>query len=160
MAQHPGYSDVVADVTRVLTDRAVEARRNGARRVWIDPGIGFAKDLDDNLNLLAALGALVASGWPVAVGTSRKSSLGVLAGRADRRAQSAASPAASDPPPGDRLEGSLATALWAAQCGVDLVRVHDVADTIAAFDAAGFGATNSFSLDDEASASSFSPKER
>ena len=162
MAEHCRYDDVVAEVTEALIGAATEADRLGAPKVWIDPGIGFGKDLGGNLDLLAHLDHLVATGWPVALGTSRKSSLGVLSGRADRRATSSTSstsdgsgtpqPDAGDPLPGDplggdllvanppaddRLEASLATAVWAACAGVDLLRVHDVAATVAALAAAG-----------------------
>jgi len=92
--------------------------------VWIDPGIGFGKSLDHNLALLANLDVLVATGYPVMVGTSRKGMLGTLAARAD--------PAGVAPPPGDRLEGSLATAVWAVLRGASMVRVHDVAATVRA----------------------------
>lgn len=81
MAEHCGYEDVVAEVTEALAGAAAEAARMGAPKVWIDPGIGFGKDLGGNLDLLAHLDHLVATGWPVALGTSRKSSLGVLSGR-------------------------------------------------------------------------------
>ena len=131
MADHTDYVDVVAEVTSSLVDAASAASRAGASRVSIDPGFGFGKDLDGNLDLLAHLGHLVATGWPVAVGTSRKSSLGVLCGRADRTED----PNADDPPPGDRLEASLATAVWAAAAGVGLIRVHDVAPTVQALEA-------------------------
>ena len=100
--------------------------------MWIDPGIGFGKDLDGNLDLLAHLDQLVTTGWPVALGTSRKSSLGILSGQADRLID----PAAFDPPTEDRLEASLATAVWAATAGVEMLRVHDVALTVEAIAAA------------------------
>jgi dihydropteroate synthase len=97
--------------------------------VWIDPGIGFGKTLDHNLALLAHLDTLVATGYPVLVGTSRKAMLGTLAARAEPGGPR------SVPPPADRLEGSLATAVWAQLVGVAMVRVHDVAATLRARDA-------------------------
>ena len=84
MAEHCGYEDVVAEVTEALAGAAAEAARMGAPKVWIDPGIGFGKDLGGNLDLLAHLDHLVATGWPVALGTSRKSSLGVLSGNSSK----------------------------------------------------------------------------
>ena len=124
MQAAPTYRDVVAEVRDHLVARADEARRAGIAEVWIDPGIGFGKTLDHNLDLLANLDALVATGYPVLVGTSRKGMLGTLAARAD--------PAGAVPPPADRLEGSLATAVWALWRGAAMVRVHDVAATVRA----------------------------
>jgi dihydropteroate synthase len=86
--------------------------------VWIDPGIGFGKTTEHNLALLAHLEELVATGFPVLVGTSRKRFLGELLGRSD----GADGLVGTD----DRLEGSLATTTWALACGAAMVRVHDV----------------------------------
>ena len=93
--------------------------------MWLDPGIGFGKTLDHNLDLLANLDVLVATGYPVLVGTSRKPMLGRLAARAD-------GVDAPSRPPSDRLEGSIATAVWAMRQGAAMVRVHDVAATVRA----------------------------
>jgi len=117
MQQAPHYDDVVAEVRAFLLGRANAAVEAGVREVWIDPGIGFGKTVDHNLALLAHLGQLVAEGFPVLVGTSRKSFLGRLAGGADVD---------------DRFEGSLATATWALAEGARMVRVHDVAATVQA----------------------------
>lgn len=120
----PRYDDVVAEVRDHLVARAAEALAAGAPEVWIDPGIGFGKTGEHNLALLAHLDALVATGHPVLVGTSRKAFLGHLAARAD---------GVEGPRPAeDRLEGSVATATWAALCGARMVRVHDVAATVEA----------------------------
>jgi len=132
MQHRPRYDDVVAEVLDHLRGRAEAAEALGVREVWIDPGIGFGKTAGHNWTLLAALDRFVGAGWPVAVGTSRKAFLGALTAAAD----GAAEPAPTD----DRLEASVATALHAARCGARLVRVHDVAATVAALDAAGFGA--------------------
>ncbi|MGH9149477.1 MAG: dihydropteroate synthase [Acidimicrobiales bacterium] len=113
----PRYDDVVAEVRDFLAERAATARDAGVGEVWIDPGIGFGKTIEHNLALLAHLPALVASGFPVLVGTSRKHFLGVLAGGAG---------------PGDRLAGSLATAVHAMAHGAAMVRAHDVAATVQA----------------------------
>ncbi len=99
----------------------------GVDRLWIDPGIGFGKTLEQNLDLLAALDRFVASGVPVAIGTSRKSFLGTLLSDSDARGDRTAAAAV---PPEDRLDGSLATAMWAMLAGVALVRVHDVRATV------------------------------
>ncbi len=117
----PRYDDVVAEVRDRLVGWADDARARGVGEVWIDPGIGFGKTLDHNLMLLAHLDRLVATGYPVAVGTSRKSSLGHLLARSDGVDEVAAD---------DRLEASLATATWAMAQGVGLVRVHDVRATV------------------------------
>lgn len=117
----PRYDDVVTEVLDFLVERAEAARAQGVSDVWIDPGIGFGKTLEHNLALLANLDRFVATGWPVAVGTSRKGFLGRLLAQSDGTAD----PVPSD----DRLEGSLATATWAMAQGVRMVRVHDVLPT-------------------------------
>lgn len=117
----PHYDDVVAEVRDQLVTWADEARALGVGEIWIDPGIGFGKTLAHNLSLLAHLDQLVATGIPVAVGTSRKSSLGTLLARSD-----GVDGVAAD----DRLEASLATATWAMTQGVGMVRVHDVRATV------------------------------
>jgi dihydropteroate synthase len=117
MQADPDYDDVVAEVGAFLRDRADRAREAGVAEVWLDPGIGFGKTLEHNLQLLRGLDRLVAGGVPVVVGTSRKRSLGQLTGGA---------------PADDRLEASVATAVWAADHGAAMVRVHDVAPTVQA----------------------------
>jgi dihydropteroate synthase len=117
MQADPRYDDVVAEVAAFLTERAEAARAAGVQEVWVDPGIGFGKTAAHNLTLLRHLPTLVAAGWPVAVGTSRKSFLGRVTGGADAD---------------DRLEASVATAVWAADKGAGMVRVHDVAATVQA----------------------------
>jgi dihydropteroate synthase len=121
MQVDPRYGDVVAEVRDHLVARAERARANGVPEVWIDPGIGFGKTVEHNLALLAHLDVLVATGYPVLVGTSRKRFLGELLGRSD----SVDGLVGTD----DRLEGSLATATWALVCGAAMVRVHDVRAT-------------------------------
>lgn len=116
MQQHAHYDDVVREVLDFLVARAEKARAAGVSQVWIDPGIGFAKTAEHNLSLLRHIGQFVASGWPVLLGTSRKSFLGRLARR----------PGEDLPGPGDRLEGTVSTAAWAMLQGVEMVRVHDV----------------------------------
>jgi dihydropteroate synthase len=113
----PRYDDVVAEVLAFLVERAEVARAAGVAEVWIDPGIGFGKLPGHNLSLLRHVDDLVATGLPVLVGTSRKAFLGALAGGV---------------PADDRLEGSLATAVFAMVRGAAMVRVHDVAATVQA----------------------------
>jgi dihydropteroate synthase len=122
MQRDPRYDDVVDEVSAFLVERAGRARSAGVDDVWIDPGIGFGKTADHNLDLLAGLDVLVARGFPVLVGTSRKSFLGTIAPLADGTAT----------PVGERLPASLATATWAMVQGARMVRVHDVAATVQA----------------------------
>lgn len=119
MQAEPHYDDVVAEVVRYLLGQAETLQAAGIAhdRICLDPGIGFGKTLDHNLALLRELPQLVAAGYPVLVGASRKSMIGALLGQPD---------------PATRLEGSLAIALWAAARGADIVRVHDVAQTVRA----------------------------
>ena len=117
MQQSPSYGDVVEEVRSFLVARATAAGDGGVAEVWIDPGIGFGKRAEHNLQLLRSLRAFVATGFPVLVGTSRKGFLGTLSGGAGVD---------------DRLEASLATATWAMAQGVAMVRVHDVVPTVQA----------------------------
>ncbi len=121
MQVDPRYDDVVAEVRDHLVARAEAAVAAGVREVWIDPGFGFGKTLEHNLDLLAHLDVLVATGWPVLVGTSRKATLGRLLADSDRT---------PDPPgPEDRLEASIATATYAMARGAGMIRAHDVRAT-------------------------------
>ncbi len=124
MQDAPSYTDVVDEVERFLLDAAGKASSSGVSEIWIDPGIGFGKTLEHNIELLKALPRLVADGFPVLVGTSRKSFLGMLA----RDCM-----CGDIPGPSMRLPGSLATAVWASINGASAVRVHDVLATKHAF---------------------------
>jgi dihydropteroate synthase len=118
MQEHPAYTDVVRDVQAFLADRvrALEAAGVRSDAIAIDPGVGFGKSVDHNLALLRGLDALASLGHPVVVGVSRKSFIGRLgAGE-----------------PGARLPGSLAAAVLAVSRGANIVRAHDVADTVRA----------------------------
>jgi dihydropteroate synthase len=129
MQLDPRYDDVVGEVRAFLERCVTDAHGAGVTEVYIDPGIGFGKSVRHNLQLLAALPELVATGASVLVGTSRKSFIGHLGagGSPDGRV-------GDIPPLGshDRLEGSLASAVWAMACGAAVVRVHDVAATVQA----------------------------
>jgi len=120
MQAAPAYQDVVAEVSAFLVERAEAAMAAGVARgkIWLDPGIGFGKTGDHSLTLLGHLDRMVALGFPVLLGASRKSFLG----KVDRKATGA----------GDRLGGSLAAALAGAAAGVAAVRVHDVRETVQA----------------------------
>jgi dihydropteroate synthase len=146
MQQAPAYDDVVAEVRDHLVAKAEAAMAAGVEELWIDPGFGFGKTLDHNLDLLAHLDVLVATGLPVAVGVSRKAFLGRLLAMSDARVAAPTLPGleatvpASDVvpvPTDDRIEGSLAAATWAALQGVQLIRVHDVRATVHAVELVG-----------------------
>jgi len=113
MQKDPRYDDVVADVKAFLEERMEFATAAGVReeRIWLDPGIGFGKTLEHNLELLRRLDEIVALGRPVVVGTSRKSFLGKLTGKPEK----------------ERLPGTIATNVVALERGARIFRVHDVA---------------------------------
>jgi dihydropteroate synthase len=124
MQRAPRYDDVVGTVREFLAERASAAEAAGVTDVWIDPGIGFGKTAAHNLELLRRLPELVDLGWPVLIGTSRKTFLGKLL---------AASDGAGEPVDvEDRLAGSIATATWSMVAGARMVRVHDVRATVQA----------------------------
>ena len=116
MQRDPRYEDVVDDVRAFLEERAEFAVREGVReeRIMVDPGIGFGKTLEHNLELLRRLDEIVALGFDVVIGTSRKSFLGRLTGRED---------------PHDRVAATLATTVLALERGATVFRVHDVGPT-------------------------------
>jgi dihydropteroate synthase len=114
MQDDPRYDDVVSDVKAFLEGRLAFAVESGIdeRRVWLDPGIGFGKTVEHNLELLRRLDEIVAIGRPVVIGTSRKSFLGKLTGGR---------------PETERLPGTIATNVLALERGASIFRVHDVA---------------------------------
>lgn len=116
MQDDPVYRDVVKDVIGFLVERVSACENAGIDRdrLIIDPGFGFGKTLRHNLDLFQALPELVALGLPVLVGLSRKRMIGDLL----------------DKPAADRVYGSLALAVLAAQTGVSIIRVHDVSATV------------------------------
>ncbi|MGH9169952.1 MAG: dihydropteroate synthase [Acidimicrobiales bacterium] len=122
MQDNPTYDDVVSEICAFLRERAVAAEALGIAEVWIDPGFGFGKTAPHNVEILARLREIVALGYPVLVGTSRKTFLGKIA------AGAVSSDVPADPV-GDRLQGSIASAVWAMSTGVAAVRAHDVAAT-------------------------------
>jgi dihydropteroate synthase len=116
MQQAPHYADVVGEVRAFLSARAraCEAAGIARERIVVDPGFGFGKTVEHNFALLRGLAAIVALGYPVLVGWSRKSSLGAVTGREVH----------------DRLAASLAAALACVARGAAIVRVHDVRETV------------------------------
>lgn len=121
MQADPRYEDVVGEVATFLAGRVRAGEAAGVGEIWIDPGIGFGKTAAHNLALLAGLDRLVALGRPLLVGTSRKSFLGRIGAGPEGELDVH-----------DRLEPSLATAVWAMEHGAAMVRVHDVAPTVQA----------------------------
>jgi dihydropteroate synthase len=116
MQDDPRYDDVVDDVRAFLEQRAEFAVREGVReeRITVDPGIGFGKTLDHNLELLARLDELLDLGRPVVIGTSRKSFIGKIDGS----------------PVDERQGGTIASSAIAAANGASVIRVHEVAMTV------------------------------
>jgi dihydropteroate synthase len=116
MQDNPRYDEVVSDVKAFLEERLAYAVAEGVpeESIWLDPGIGFGKTLDHNLELIARLDEIVAIGRPVVFGASRKSFLGKLTGRQVD----------------ERLAGSIAANIIAHERGARVFRVHDVAPTV------------------------------
>ncbi|MBD0282997.1 MAG: dihydropteroate synthase [Thermoleophilaceae bacterium] len=117
MQENPRYEDVVSEVKSFLEERLRFAVDEGIpeERVWLDPGIGFGKTVEHNLELLRRLDEIVAIGRPVVIGTSRKSFLGKLTG---------------GKPESKRLPGTIATNVLALERGASVFRVHDVAPVL------------------------------
>ena len=111
MASEAHYVDLIGEVKVYLLERAATARDAGIETVIVDPGIGFAKDLEQNLEVLRRLHEFTDLGYPLLVGPSRKRFLGALTGRE----------------PMDRLEATLSAVAACVLNGADIVRVHDVA---------------------------------
>jgi dihydropteroate synthase len=129
MQQHVHYLDVVTEVRDYLVERAGAAQAAGVNEIWIDPGIGFGKAVRHNLLLLKHLDVLVGTGWPVLLGASRKSFLGILNPES----------LGTTSPPSERLAPTAATTAWAISQGIDMVRVHDVRPAVQAIYLAGRG---------------------
>jgi dihydropteroate synthase len=112
----PHYDDVTVEVRDFLLARARACEEGGVERdrIVLDPGFGFGKTAEHNLTLMREFDALAQCGFPIAVGFSQKSTLGLITGR----------------PAGQRVVASVAMALLAAQRGASVVRVHDVAETV------------------------------
>jgi dihydropteroate synthase len=120
MQNDPQYGDVVAEVIAFLKARVAAVEAKGVEDIWVDPGIGFGKTLAHNLALLGSVDRIATeTGRPVVIGASRKRFIQAI----DERAKDAGK---------DRLGGSVAAALLAAQSGAAMVRVHDVAETVQA----------------------------
>lgn len=115
MQDAPHYADIVAEVVEFLAERVATAEAAGIAldRIAVDPGFGFGKSLEHNIELLRRLGELLVPGLPLLVGLSRKSMLGLLTGRAAT----------------ERIHAGVAANVLAVERGARIVRVHDVAAT-------------------------------
>jgi dihydropteroate synthase len=117
MQIQPKYENVVTEVLDYLIQRAKAAEKAGIEKekIFIDPGIGFGKTLEHNLELLRNIDIFVSSGYRVLLGTSRKKFIGIITGKAE---------------PKERIFGTAATVAIAAAGGVSVVRVHDIAQMV------------------------------
>ncbi len=117
MQKDPHYADVVGEVLEFLLGRAKRAEGFGIRKemIFIDPGIGFGKTMEHNLELLRNLDRFISSGYRVLLGTSRKRFIGQITGRQEAR---------------QRIFGTAATVALAVAAGVSIVRVHDVPEMV------------------------------
>jgi dihydropteroate synthase len=117
MQAEPKYKDVISEVLKFLLDKAMRAEKSGIpkERIIIDPGIGFGKTVEHNLELLANIDKFIKTGYRVLVGPSRKWFIGKLTGKEN---------------PADRTFGTAATVALCAAAGVSIVRVHDVAKMV------------------------------
>jgi dihydropteroate synthase len=122
MQEDPVYDDVVEEVKAFLSQRIEHAIAAGIdeARIWVDPGIGFGKTVQHNLELLRRLGELRGLGRPLVVGASRKRFLGSITGREV----------------GDRVGGTVASSVLAVAGGAEVIRVHEVASAREAIDVA------------------------
>lgn len=113
MQQNTEYNNVVEDVTKYLYERAAMLRGHDfpKEKIILDPGIGFAKNVEQNLKIMQGLSEMTGSEYPVLLAASRKSTIGKVLG---------------DIPPEERLSGTIATSLQAVYAGANMVRVHDV----------------------------------
>jgi dihydropteroate synthase len=123
MQQDPHYEDLLGEVIAYLREGVARSVNAGVprERVWVDPGIGFGKTLEHNLELLRRVGELRSLGCAILVGTSRKSFIGRIL---------AAERGGETPAPGERVVGTGATLAVSIANGADIVRVHDVAHAV------------------------------
>ena len=112
----PEYVDVISEVSKFLNERAKLLLQSGVHhdRIAIDPGFGFGKNLEHNISMMAHLNAFTATGFPVLAGISRKSMLGKITGKDTDQ----------------RMAASIAAAIMAADRGAQIIRVHDVSETV------------------------------
>jgi len=116
MQDDPTYLDLIGEIRAYLRRQTDYASQSGIKQIFVDPGIGFGKTADHNLELIRRMGEVASLGCPVLVGPSRKSFIGKLL----------------DLPPDQRVEGTAAAAVLAARNGAAVVRVHDVKEIVRA----------------------------
>lgn len=118
MQQSPQYVDVVREIIEYLSERVAEAERSGidSERIMVDPGIGFGKTVDHNIEILSRLREVKTIGKPIVIGVSRKSFIGAI----------------TEAPVSERLGPSIAAAVLAAENSANILRVHDVKETVQA----------------------------
>lgn len=121
MQDKPAYDNVVEEIRAFFDEKRKDLIERELPRIWIDPGIGFGKSLEHNLDLMRDLSAFKDEAWGVLLGSSRKSWIDGLCGAPD---------------PSDRLGGSIASAVCALTHGVEIIRVHDVRETVQALQVA------------------------
>jgi dihydropteroate synthase len=114
MQKNPRYKHVVEDLVLFFEDRINTLNQRGINKIILDPGIGFGKNLEHNLQLLRNIQIFKQFGYPLLVGTSRKSFIGTVTGR----------------DVSNRLAGTLSSVIWSVLQGVNIVRVHDVVECI------------------------------
>ena len=117
MQENPEYEDLMGELSRYLRESARQAEEDGITSVLVDPGVGFGKSWDHNLEILRRMGELRDLGHPLVVGVSRKSFIGAIAGVEA---------------PGERLIGSKVAEAFAALGGADVIRTHDVGAAVEA----------------------------
>ena len=119
MQQNTQYGNVVEEVAKYLHERAAMLRGHNfpKEKIILDPGIGFAKNVEQNLKLMQGLNEMTGSGYPLLLAASRKTTIGKVLG---------------DIPPEERLPGTIATSLQAVYAGANMVRVHDVKENVQA----------------------------
>ncbi len=110
MQENPTYEDVTKDVKKFLQERLLSAREMGIEQIILDPGIGFGKKFEHNIQLFRELKSFASLGYPILVGPSRKSFLGAILNL----------------PPSERLEGTAAAVTASILNGANIIRVHDV----------------------------------
>ena len=121
MQDKPTYDDVVEEVRAFFDEKRKDLIERELPRIWIDPGIGFGKSLEHNLDLMRGLSAIKDEAWGILLGSSRKSWIDALCGAPD---------------PSERLGGSIASAVYSLTHGAEIIRAHDVRETVQALEVA------------------------
>jgi dihydropteroate synthase len=121
MQDKPGYDNVVREIRAFFDEKRDDLMERKLPRIWIDPGIGFGKSLEHNLELMRNLSDFKDEAWGLLLGSSRKSWIDGLC---------------VAPNPSDRLGGSIASALCSLSHGTEIIRAHDVSETVQALEVA------------------------